>query len=276
MRATRGLTRRPRTRVKQGSNTAPAREDGYEPLLSDLVARVAAGEHTAFTVLYEQLAPRIYGLCRTILVEEQHAEDAAHEALVDLWRAAPRYAPTDVSPLNWALTLAHRRAVDHLRVMHRKALRQPQPHREPHPHDASAIVRPVPDNACGTGNGYTLLPDSPDTLDTHATPQQPVAPPWCVAQLADRAQLGPARVCHDGNAAPARGRSPRAAGLLEAKGNTAMSMSDERSNKAEDREGNATDNEQLATDGKAENGTSGMKQAWKNLKDATKTVLDDK
>jgi RNA polymerase sigma-70 factor, ECF subfamily len=81
----------------------------------DLLVRVARGDEAAFDALYDQLAPRVYGLCRRILRDPAQAEEVAQEALVEVWRTAGRYDPAKGSAASWVLTIAHRRAVDRVR-----------------------------------------------------------------------------------------------------------------------------------------------------------------
>lgn len=82
-----------------------------------LLVRVAQGDTAAFPRLYDRLAGPVYGLCRQILRDDGYAEDVAQAALVELWHGAPRYDPTRATPLTWALTVAHHRAVDHVRAL---------------------------------------------------------------------------------------------------------------------------------------------------------------
>ncbi len=81
----------------------------------DLLRRVARGDEAAFAALYDELAPRIYGLARRIVRDPAQAEEVAQEALVEVWRTAARYDPAKGSAVGWALTIAHRRAVDRVR-----------------------------------------------------------------------------------------------------------------------------------------------------------------
>jgi RNA polymerase sigma-70 factor, ECF subfamily len=81
----------------------------------DLLRKVARGDEAAFSALYDELAPRIYGLARRILRDPAQAEEVAQEALVEVWRTAARYDPAKGSADSWALTIAHRRAVDRVR-----------------------------------------------------------------------------------------------------------------------------------------------------------------
>jgi RNA polymerase sigma-70 factor (ECF subfamily) len=81
----------------------------------DLLSRVARGDEAAFSALYDELAPRVFGLCRRVLRDPAQAEEVAQEALLEVWRMASRYDPAKGSAASWALTIAHRRAVDRVR-----------------------------------------------------------------------------------------------------------------------------------------------------------------
>jgi RNA polymerase sigma-70 factor (ECF subfamily) len=91
--------------------------DGMDPPgLDDLLRRVARGDESAFADVYDQLAPRVYGLIQRIVRDPAQAEEVAQEALVDVWRTAARYDPDRGSVISWVLTIAHRRAVDRVRA----------------------------------------------------------------------------------------------------------------------------------------------------------------
>ncbi len=85
------------------------------PTAEELLVRVAKGDERSFELLYDQLAGPIYGLVRRIVRDAAQSEEVAQEVLIELWRTATRYAPERGSALNWAMTLAHRRAVDRVR-----------------------------------------------------------------------------------------------------------------------------------------------------------------
>jgi len=80
-----------------------------------LLVAVAKGDERAFELLYEKLAGPILGLVRRVLRDGAQSEEVAQEVLVELWRTATRYSPERGSAMNWAMTLAHRRAVDRVR-----------------------------------------------------------------------------------------------------------------------------------------------------------------
>jgi RNA polymerase sigma-70 factor (ECF subfamily) len=86
-----------------------------EPTLEELMSSVARGDEQAFERLYDHLAGPILGLVRRVLRDPAQSEEVAQEVLVELWRTATRYRPDRGSVRAWALTLAHRRAVDRVR-----------------------------------------------------------------------------------------------------------------------------------------------------------------
>jgi RNA polymerase sigma-70 factor, ECF subfamily len=81
----------------------------------DLLVRAGRGDREAFDALYEQIAPTVYGLARRVVRDPQLAEDIAQEALVEVWRLAPRFDPTKGKAMSWVATIAHRRAIDRVR-----------------------------------------------------------------------------------------------------------------------------------------------------------------
>ncbi|MFI5560351.1 ECF RNA polymerase sigma factor SigK [Amycolatopsis japonica] len=85
------------------------------PTAEDLLVRVAKGDERAFDALYDRLAGPVLGLVRRILRDAAQSEEVTQEVMVELWRTATRYSPERGSALNWAMTLAHRRAVDRVR-----------------------------------------------------------------------------------------------------------------------------------------------------------------
>ena len=76
---------------------------------------MARGDHRAFELLYGELAGPIYGVVRQVLRDPAQSEEIAQEVLLEIWRTATRFDPAKGSPAAWALTIAHRRAVDRVR-----------------------------------------------------------------------------------------------------------------------------------------------------------------
>ncbi|MBE1537829.1 RNA polymerase sigma-70 factor (ECF subfamily) [Actinomadura algeriensis] len=67
--------------------------------------------------MYAQLSGPVYGLVLRNLRDAAQAEEVAQEVLVELWRTASRYEPSRRGATSWALTPAHRRAVDRVRTV---------------------------------------------------------------------------------------------------------------------------------------------------------------
>jgi RNA polymerase sigma-70 factor (ECF subfamily) len=105
-----------RTEIRQlRPDPVPAEDTGRDPDLVGLLARVARGDHRAFELLYGELAGPIYGVVRQVLRDPAQSEEIAQEVLLEIWRTATRFDPAKGSPAAWALTIAHRRAVDRVR-----------------------------------------------------------------------------------------------------------------------------------------------------------------
>ena len=85
------------------------------PSADDLLVAAAGGDEAAFADLYDVLAPAVHGTARAVLRDPDHAAEVTQEVMLEVWRTAPRFDPSRGSARTFALTLAHRRAVDRVR-----------------------------------------------------------------------------------------------------------------------------------------------------------------
>jgi RNA polymerase sigma-70 factor (ECF subfamily) len=77
--------------------------------------QAARGDEAAFAGFYDVVASRVFGLVRSVVRDPARAEEVTQEVMLELWRTAPRFDSARGSAVTWALTIAHRRAVDRVR-----------------------------------------------------------------------------------------------------------------------------------------------------------------
>lgn len=83
--------------------------------LADLLARCALNDRRAFEALYQQAAPKLYGLLLGITRDRELAADLLQEGFIRIWQRASDYRPHLGQPLTWMGTIVRRLAIDRSR-----------------------------------------------------------------------------------------------------------------------------------------------------------------
>jgi len=96
----------------EGASGAASSEN---QVLVDLMSRTARGDEEAFAGVYDRLSGSVYGLILRVLRDPAQSQEVAQEVMVDLWRQATRFDASKGSVKGYAMTMAHRRAVDRVR-----------------------------------------------------------------------------------------------------------------------------------------------------------------
>src|SRR5262245_58331944 len=90
----------------------------------DLMEAVGRGDATAFSALYDGLAPLVLGVCLRVLRDRAEAEEVLGDVFLDLWRRPDRYDPDRGGVAAYLVTLARTRAIDRLRAGVRRRARE--------------------------------------------------------------------------------------------------------------------------------------------------------
>src|SRR5678815_4405039 len=81
-----------------------------------LLARVAKGDHQAFSQLYDQSSMLLFTLAVRILGNHAEAAELLQDVYFEVWRKVSRYDVGRGTPIAWLITLTKSRALDRLRA----------------------------------------------------------------------------------------------------------------------------------------------------------------
>lgn len=98
-------------------NTMPATHITDERLPSDaeLMTAIQAGDNAALETLFHRYQALLKSAVRRIIYDDASAQDVVQECLLEMWQHAAHYSAAKGAPLSWLVTLARRRAIDHIR-----------------------------------------------------------------------------------------------------------------------------------------------------------------
>lgn len=85
-----------------------------------LVDRIARGDQTAFSTLYDRLSGPLFALAFRMLRDRSEAEETLQEVCLQLWRRAATYDSRKSSVFTWAVMITRAKAIDRMRARGRR------------------------------------------------------------------------------------------------------------------------------------------------------------
>ena len=135
---------------------ARSEADGGEPLLLDVIRRVASADQRALGELYDATSPTVFGLVRRIVRDYSVSEEVTIDVYAQVWRLASDYCEEKGTPIIWLLMIARSRAIDHLRSRARRVKEQERPIEAAFDHSHPS---PDPETAAISGNRRQIVQD---------------------------------------------------------------------------------------------------------------------
>lgn len=89
--------------------------DATEAQLAAALARCAGGDRSALRVIYDLEAPRMIGVARRIVGRQDIAQEAVHDAFLNIWRGASSFDPARGLARGWLYAVVRNRALSILR-----------------------------------------------------------------------------------------------------------------------------------------------------------------
>lgn len=83
--------------------------------LVDLLQRVSANDHAAFTQLYDRTSARLYGVAMRYMRKPELADEVMQDAFINVWQHAGGYASTLSTPMTWLISVVRNKSLDRLR-----------------------------------------------------------------------------------------------------------------------------------------------------------------
>jgi RNA polymerase sigma-70 factor, ECF subfamily len=84
--------------------------------ISDLIQKMAAGDQSALTALYDATSHFLFGLIVRMLGNHATAEEVLLDAYTQAWRQSAEYLPGQEPPMAWLLKIGRSRAIERLRA----------------------------------------------------------------------------------------------------------------------------------------------------------------
>src|SRR6516164_3156991 len=94
-------------------------DDPESKFEANLISRIADGDESAFTTLYQRLSSSLYGMAYRMMNDAKEAEDVLQEGFTYIWRRAGSFDPSRSTPFAWAVMIIRNKAIDRPRVRQR-------------------------------------------------------------------------------------------------------------------------------------------------------------
>lgn len=93
-----------------------AKPQRKELVSHDLLQRIARGDETALSALYDRASRVVFGMAQRILRNEAEAEEIVLEVFLQVWRKAGDFDPDRGAPTGWLLMVTRSRVIDRVRA----------------------------------------------------------------------------------------------------------------------------------------------------------------
>lgn len=114
---------------------SPLLDHARNAQLTAALARCTVGDRSALQMIYDSESPRMVGVARRILMRQDLAEEAVHDAFVRIWRSAGGFDPHRGSAIGWLYAIVRNCALTIHRNEHR------------YDHDSDGLDDITPDDA---------------------------------------------------------------------------------------------------------------------------------
>ncbi len=84
---------------------------------NSLVARMARGDQSALSALYDRYAGKLLAVAVRVLRNESEAEDVLHDVFLEAWRSAGQFDASRASVRTWLVVRLRSRCLDRLRAL---------------------------------------------------------------------------------------------------------------------------------------------------------------
>ena len=88
--------------------------------LTALLERTAQGDQQAFATLYQVCSPKLNGIARLLMRDQDKANEVLHDAFLQIWQKAAEYRSDMAEPMTWMSSIVRFRALDLLRKQKRR------------------------------------------------------------------------------------------------------------------------------------------------------------